>query len=220
MNGTNLYSAFPFVQSEALPGPGPSSDASGGGPFDGLAALSPAGAGSFGPGAPGNGSSPGVGYSWELYPYSLGETESAITRTGVPGTDASGWRGFANICPRKFVASRAAVAIRNTGGSWMRLGLFDVNGDLLSRTPRFPPVANSIIVATFETPVQLEGSAGYYLAYWSDDTTGNLQFSTLSGRSTSNRSPLMQRNDPNENAGNISAAFEFTSLRPWMAVFE
>ncbi len=163
---------------------------------------------------------PGVGYSWELYPYSLGETESAITRTGIPGTDASGWRGFANICPRKFIATRGAIAIRNTGGSWMRLGVFDVNGIRLAVTPRFPPVANSIIVATLETPVQLNGSEGYYLAYWSDDTTGNLQFSCLSGRSTSNRSPLMQRNDGNENAGNLSAAFAFTALRPWLSFFE
>lgn len=163
---------------------------------------------------------PGVGYSWELYPYSLGETESAITRSGTPGTDASGWRGFANICPRNFIATAAAIAIRNAGGTALRLGLFDVNGNRIGQTPRFPPVANTIIAAAFDAPVTLQGSRAYYLAYWSDDTTGNVQFSCLSGRSTSNRSPLMQRNDGNEGAGNLSAAFAFTPLRPWMAVFE
>lgn len=217
MNGSSYYTGFPFVQSESLAGPGPA--AAGGDAVEALPSLSPAGAGAFGPGAPGNGSTPSVGYSWELYPYSLGETESAIPRSGSDG-DASGWRGFANICPRKFIATRGAVAIRNVGGNWMRLGLFDTNGNRLAVTPRFPPVANSIVVATFETPVQLLGSTVYYLAYWTDDTTSNLQFSVLSGRSTSDRSPLMQRNDPNEGAGNIAHAFDFTPLRPWLAVFE
>lgn len=217
MNGASYYSGFPFVQSEALAGPGPA--ATGGEAVEALPSLSPAGAGAFGPGAPGNGSTPAVSYSWELYPYSLGETESSIPRT-VGGSDASGWRGFANICPRKFIATRASVAIRNIGGSWMRLGIFDANGNLLGKTARFPPVANSIVVASLETPVQLQGSTGYYLAYWTDDTTANLQFSVLSGRSTSDRSPLMQRNDQNENATNIAHAFDFTPLRPWLAVFE
>lgn len=163
---------------------------------------------------------PGVGYSWDLFTYSLSETEEAITRSGLPGTDASGWRGFANICPRNFIATRAGIAIRNTGGNWLRLGVFDASGNRLAVTPRFPPVANSIVVASFESPVALEGSNGYYLSYWCDDTTGNLQFSVLSGRSISNRDPLMQRNDPNENTLTLSASFAFTSLRPWLAVFE
>ena len=211
--------SFPFSASDQPLPAWPSSDGGGGGggTFDGVETASSQALGTW-PAI--NPATPGGGYSWELYPYSLGETESEITRDGTPGSDASGWRGFANICPRRFIATRGAIAIRNTGGSWMRLGLFDVNGNRLSVTPRFPPVSNSIVVATFETPVQLEGSTGYYLAYWSDDTTGNLQFSVLSGRSTSNRSPLMQRCDGNENAGNIAAAFPFTPLRPWLAVFE
>lgn len=210
---------FPFSASDQLIQSWPSSDGGGSthGTFDGAETASSQALQQW---PTDNPATPSVGYSWELYPYSLGESESAITRDGTPGSDASGWRGFANICPRKFIAGRAAIAIRNTGGNWLRLGLFDVNGDRLGVTPRFPPVANTIIVASFETPVQLEGSTGYYLAYWSDDTTGNVQFSCLSGRSTSNRSPLMQRNDGNEGAGNLSAAFAFTPLRPWMAVFE
>lgn len=217
VNGSSYFSAFPFVQSEALPGPGAA--ASGGETVEALPSLSPAGSGFSGPGAPGNGSSPSVGYSWELYPYSLGETEGVIPRSGSGG-DASGWRGFANICPRKFIATRAAIAIRNVGGNWMRLGLFDANGNRLAVTPRFPPVVNSIVFATLESPVQLLGSIGYYFAYWTDDTTSNLQFSLLSGRSTSDRSPLMQRNDGNEGATNLAHAFDFTPYRPWMAVFE
>lgn len=217
-NGSSYFSGFPFAQSEAMPGPGPAS--SGGEAAAALPSLSPPGSGVFGPGAPGDGPTPGVGYSWDLFSYSLSETEEAITRNGLPFTDASGWRGFANICPRDFIATRAGIAIRNIGGNWMRLGIFDDAGNRLGSTPRFPPVANSIVVAAFSTPVALKGSKGYYLAYWCDDTTGNLQFSVLSGRSTSNRSPLMQRNDPNEGATSISAAFAFTPLRPWLAVFE
>lgn len=217
VNGSSYFSAFPFVQSDALPGPGPAS--TGSEPVDVLPSLSQGGGGGYGPGPAGGGSTPAVGYSWELYPYSLGETEAAIPRSGSGG-DASGWRGFANICPRRFIATRAAIAIRNTGGDWMRLGIFDSSGNRLAVTPRFPPVANAIVVAAFSAPVQLEGSTGYYLAYWTDDTTSNLQFSVLSGRSTSDRSPLMQRNDPNEGATNIAHAFDFTPLRPWLAVFE
>ncbi len=165
-------------------------------------------------------STPGANYSEELYPYSLGETETAITRTGVPGTDASGWRGFAVIAGRDFIASSLAIAIRNTGGNFMRLGLFDAAGKLLRRTPRFAPVSNFIVAASLDSPVQIPGSTGYYMAYWTDDTTGNLQFSCLSGRSVSTRAPLMQRNDLNENTGNISSAFANTALRPWMMVRE
>jgi hypothetical protein len=113
-----------------------------------------------------------------------------------------------------------SVAIRNTGGLYMRLGIFDAAGNRLSLTERFPPVANTIITAQLVADVPLQGQRGYYLGYWTDDTTGNIQFSCLSGRSVSNRAPLMQRCDPNELAGNISAAFPFTSLRPWLAVFE
>lgn len=113
-----------------------------------------------------------------------------------------------------------SVAIRNTGGSWLRLGLFDASGNLLGRTARFAPVSNTILTVPFESSVQLYGGSSYYLAYWSDDTTGNIQFSLLSGRSTSNRTPLMQRNDPNENTATISASFTFTSYRPWLMIGE
>jgi hypothetical protein len=155
-----------------------------------------------------------------LYSYALGETESAITRNNTPGTNNSGWRAFALIATRNFIASKLAVAIRNTGGLHVRLGLFDANGHLLQKTPRFTPVANSVLIPVMDSPLPVLGGQIYYLGIWTDDTTGNLQFSCLSGRSVSTRTPLMQRSDPNENATTLSSAFPNTPLRPWLMVAE
>ena len=216
MSGGTYFSDYPFSHSDSLAGANPGAP-----PAETVSEELPALSGSTpAPSAPSTSNTPGANYSQELYSYSLGEVESAITRTGVPGTDASGWRGFAFVAGRNFKASSMAVAIRNTGGNWLRLGLFDASGNLLEKSARFAPVSNTIVSAPLLSAVQLVGATGYYMAYWSDDSTGNLQFSCLSGRSTSNRSPLMQRNDGNENTGNISSAFAFTDLRPWMMVME
>lgn len=240
---SGLYDRFPFTASPGTPGGGGAASFGGGGGDDHtvltsdldtvpgfLAAKMVQGQGivlqdiATGPGGRkilvSAASTPQASFGQELYSYSLGESESAITRTGIPGTDSSGWRAFAFIAQRDFLAASMAVAIRNTGGNWMRLGLFDAAGNRLQVSPRFAPVSNSIVGAILDAPVQLVGSDGYYMGYWSDDTTGNLQFSVLTGRSTSNRSPLMQRCDGNENAGNLSAAFAFTPLRPWLMVME
>ena len=64
MNGSNLFTAFPFVQSEALPAPGAaaSSDNGGGGTFKDLAALSGDSV-ALAPGAAGSALTPGAGYT-------------------------------------------------------------------------------------------------------------------------------------------------------------
>jgi len=221
-NGSSYYTGFPFAQSEAMAGPGPS-DASGGGggTFDSLAALSPAGAGAFGPGAPGNGSTPGAGYSEELFGFSLFDTfVGPIVKSSAP-SDASGWRAFAKVAGRNFIASQMAIAIHQWGGSAMRLGLFKGNGDLIQKTDRFVGANGIVAVHALLAPAQLMGSMPYYMGYWSDDLTANLQFRCVSGRSTSDVAPLMQRNDLNENALNLGASSAMmTQYRPWLMVME
>ena len=220
MNGSSYYTGFPFVQSDALAGPGPSSvDNGGGGTFKDLQALSSPGAG-LSPGASGSSLTPGAGYSEELFGYSLAEYEGAIVKQSNP-SDASGWRGFAMVAGRNFLASRMAVSVINVGGSWMRLGLWDASGNLLNRTARFAPVGNTVLAVDLLGKVKLYGSGAYYAGYWSDDVTANLTLRCVSGRSTSTRSPLMQRNDLNEGAGNLGGASDmFTPYRPWLMVME
>lgn len=210
--------SFPFAASDQPLVPYPTTAAENADPF----ATSSTQSSQSGTSWPSGGSSPtpGAGFAQELWNYASGEIESAITRNGTPGTDSSGWRAFAFVCIRHFTAAHMAVAIRNVGGTWMRLGLFAANGDRIAQTARFAPAANTILAVPLLAPVNLLGSGGYYMGYWTDDTTGNLQFECLTGRSTSNRSPLMQRNDPNEGAGNLGTAFALTSLRPWLMVTE
>lgn len=219
MNGASLYTLFPFVQSEALPAPGAAtSSGNGGDSFADLAALTSPGGSA--PGAPPATLTPGAGYSEELFGYTLSEYEGAIAKQSNP-SDASGWRAFAKVAGRNFKASRMAVSVLNVGGSWMRLGLWDASGNLLNRTARFAPVGNTVLSVPLLGAVQLYGSAPYYLGYWSDDTTANLTLRCVSGRSTSTRSPLMQRNDINEGAGNLGGSSDmFTQYRPWLMVME
>lgn len=220
-NGSSYYSGFPFSQSEAMAGPGPSDASGGGGTFDSLAALSPAGAGAFGPGSPGGQLTPGAGYSEELFGFSLFDTYvGPITKLSNP-LDASGWRAFAKVAGRNFLASRMAISIKNWGGTSIRLGLFDASGKLKARTAQFVGANGTVMVQPLEVSAQLMGSLPYYMGYWSNDTTGNLTFRCVSGRSISDESPLMQRNDLNENAVNLGAQNDMmTPLRPWLMVME
>lgn len=155
-------------------------------------------------------------YGQELYSYGIGETEGTIPRS-TGGTDASGTRGFAFIPSGSVVIRRMRVAIRNVGGSWLRLGIYDAAGNLVSKTARFSPLPNAIVTSPLLADAPLVGGQVYYMAYWSDDSTGNIQFSLLSGRSVSTRS-LMQRCDPNEMPANIASGFQNTDLRPWLMV--
>jgi len=103
----------------------------------------------------------------------------------------------------------------------MRLGLFKGNGDLIQKTPQFVGANGIVAVHSLLAPAQLMGSMPYYMGYWSDDVTANLQFRCVSGRSTSDTAPLMQRNDLNENAANLGAGNNMmTQYRPWLMVME
>lgn len=163
---------------------------------------------------------PGAGYSEELFGYTLAEYEGSIVKQSNP-SDASGWRAFAKVAGRNFKASRMAVSILNWGGTAMRLGLFKANGDILTRTARFVGANDTVFVPDLLDAVQIYGSDPFYMGYWSNDTTANLTLRCVSGRSTSQRSPLMQRNDLNEDAGNLGGDFDmFTPYRPWLMVME
>lgn len=103
----------------------------------------------------------------------------------------------------------------------MRLGLFKANGDIITRTARFIGANDTVFVLDLLDAVQIYGSAPFYMGYWSNDATANLTLRCVSGRSTSQRSPLMQRNDLNEDAGNLGGDFDmFTPYRPWLMVME
>lgn len=157
-------------------------------------------------------------YGQELWPYSTYETEDDILRTGgVGGGDNSGTRGFAFVAMSTVTISKLRIKISQTGGTLMRLGIYDAGGIRIARTAQFAPV-NGIATVNLESSVVLTGGVMYYMAYWCNDTTGNLKFPLLSGRSTSTSSPLAQRSDINEMPGSIASALTNTSYRPWLMV--
>ncbi len=157
-------------------------------------------------------------YGQELWSYSTYETEDDILRTGgVGGGDNSGTRGFAFVSMSTVTISKMRIKISQTGGTLMRLGIYDANGNRIARTAQFAPVIG-IVTVNLETPVVLTGGVMYYMAYWCNDTTGNLKFPLLSGRSTSTSSPLAQRSDLNEMPSNIASALTNTVYRPWLMV--
>lgn len=210
--------SFPFSASDQPLPAWPSSDGGGGGTFDGAETTSSQTLCSW-PST--NPLSPGAGYSEELFGFSLFDTYvGPITKLSNP-LDASGWRAFAKVAGRNFLASQMAISIKNWGGTAMRLGLFKGNGDLLAETARFVGSDGTVMVQPLQVAAQLMGSNPYYMGYWSDDTTGNLTFRCVSGRSISDESPLMQRNDLNENAANLGAQNDMmTPFRPWLMVME
>lgn len=210
---------FPFSASDQPLSSWPSSDGgnSGGGTFDNSETSSSQALSAW----PSVSSlTPNAGYSEQLYGYSLSEYEGPIVKNSNP-SDASGWRAFASVAGRNFLAKRCAVSILDWGGTAMRLGLWDAGGYLLSMTPRFVGANDLVVVASLSSAVQFMGSMPYYIGYWSDDNTANLKLRCVSGRSVSPRSPLMQRNDLNENPTNLGGGNDmFTQFRPWLMVME
>lgn len=211
--------SFPFSASDqALPQWIAPSEGNGGGTFDGSSVQSSASLSQW-PSA--NPLTPGAGYYEELFGFSLFDTfVGPIVKAGAP-SDASGWRAFAKVAGRNFRAAKMAISIQEWGGTAMRLGLFDGIGNLIQRTERFVGADGVVAVHPLIAPAQLMGSMPYYMGYWSDDMTANLQFRCVSGRSTSDTAPLMQRNDLNENAANLGAENSMmTQYRPWLMVME
>lgn len=157
-------------------------------------------------------------FGQELFPFTSTEVTSAITRTGSPASDASGTRAFAFVPLGTVTVAKMRVAIGNTGGSNMRLGIYDASGNRVAQTNRFAPVSGSILTVSLTASVVLAGGQMYYMAIWSDDTSGNLQTRNIDGRSTDTAAPLLQRCDPNEMPATIASGFAFTSLRPWLMI--
>jgi len=212
--------SFPFSASDQPLPAWPSSDGGGGGggTFDGVETVSSS---SFGSWPSSSSLTPGAGYSEELFGFSLFDTFVGPIVKSDSLFDASGWRAFAKVAGRNFIASQMAISIHQWGGTAMRLGLFKGNGDLIQKTDRFVGANGIIAVHALLAPAQLMGSMPYYMGYWSDDSTANLQFRCVSGRSTSDTAPLMQRNDLNENAANLGAGIDMmTQYRPWLMVME
>jgi hypothetical protein len=157
-------------------------------------------------------------YGQELWNYSTYETEDDILRTGGVGSgDNSGTRGFAFVAMSTVTISKLRIKISQTGGTLMRMGIYDANGNRLGQTAQFAPV-NGIVTVNLTASVTLSGGVMHYMAYWCNDTTGNLKFPLLSGRSISTSSPLAQRSDLNEMPASIASALTNTVYRPWLMV--
>jgi hypothetical protein len=155
----------------------------------------------------------------QLFAYSLTESTNAISRTGTSTGDNSGTRGFAFVSDSSRPMSKMRIAIQQTGGTLCRLGVYDASGILLGKTNQFAPSVG-ILTVPLIAPVALVGGNIYYLAYWTNDTTANLTFFCLSGRSVATTSPLMQRHDPNEMPNSIASALSNTQFRPWLMCSE
>jgi hypothetical protein len=157
-------------------------------------------------------------YGQELFSYTVSETEGAIGQNGViNNTPSNGTRGFAFVPSGTVLISKMRIQITQTTSSNMRLGLYNASGSRVAQTDRFNPVAG-INTVSLSASVTLTGGALYYMAYWTDDTTANVRFKLLSGRSTGTTQPLDQRHDPNEMPATISSGITNTQYRPWMMI--
>lgn len=158
-------------------------------------------------------------FGQQIYEYATANGSSPIWQTGSAGS-AVGTRGWAFIPNATATYSRMRIAVRQLGGSNLRLGIYNSAGNRLAQTARFSPVSNSIITASLLAPVTLLGGAVYYMAYWSDDSTANITYPVITGRDSSTTSPLLQVSDPNEMPIVIGSGLATTSMRNWLMVSE
>ena len=161
-------------------------------------------------------------FGQQLFDYANESVEGTINQNGTSGAGSnnSGTRGFAFIPNIGVTLSAMSIAVRNVGGSQMRLGLYNASKQLIASTPIFAPVSNSFISVPLSAPIAVTGGLLYYMAYWTNDTTANLTFPLLSGRSTSNGDPVGQVSDPNQFPASIGNALTFTQYRNWMRTSE
>lgn len=157
----------------------------------------------------------------QLFWYSLAEGDPhTISTAGTDTGDCHGNRAFAFVASSSRLMTKGRIMITQTGGSWFRMGIYNENGVLLGKSNRVA-VASGMQWAPFTTPVQLVGGSIYYMAYWCDDTTGNLKFPCVAGRSTYGFNPLPQLYDTNnEMPNNLGTSGTATQYRPWMMVSE
>lgn len=155
----------------------------------------------------------------QMYKFALNESESAISQAGTGSGNNSGTRGFGFIPDRTLRITKMRIWISQVGGSNVRLGVYDASGNLVAVTARFSPSVG-IVTANLVAPATLTGGTLYYMALWTDDTTSNLRYLVVTGRSTTTTSPLIQRHDPNEMPASIASGLSNTAMRPWMMVSE
>lgn len=157
----------------------------------------------------------------QLFDYSLSEGDPhTIAQDGSASGNCSGNRGFAFVAASSRTMTKGRMMITQPGGSWMRMGIYNSNGVLLAKSNRVA-VASGMIWFPFTSPVTLVGGNVYYLAYWCDDTTGNLKFPCVAGRATYNFNPLPQLYDiNNEMPNNLGTSGTATQYRPWALISE
>lgn len=164
----------------------------------------------------------------ELFNYSLYESKNAIAQDGTSAGNNYGNRGFAMIAlsSRRFRTARMMVS--QTGGQYMRMAVYADDFTLIAKSPRVLVYGG---IMSFDLNLNssdqavdgafLIGGNRYYLAYWTDDTTGNLKFACLGGRNTESDSPQAQLFDTNNEMPVIlGTSGTRTGYRPWMAIYE
>lgn len=164
----------------------------------------------------------------QLFDYSIHETTNTIAQDGSASGNSSGNRGFAFICNASRKYKKGRIFISQTGGNYLRMGIYDDSWNLLGKSARIS-MASGIIVCPFTLDknnnaidgINLVGGNSYYLAYWVDDTAGNVRFGCLSGRNISSAAPLSQIYDVNdEMPSSLGTSGSPTAYRPWMMISE
>lgn len=168
-------------------------------------------AGATGPqGPPGPSGAFGTGiYGQELFPYAIYSSSVAL---------GAGTKAFAFVPLGTYTAIGMQCAIRQTGGSWIRYGIYNDSHNLIASTPRIAVAGNQILSANFSTPVEISRNELHYMAIWSDDNTGNLMVPALTGCSADSTAPIAQLSDPNEMPGGIGSN-TLVTFRPWLSIF-
>lgn len=156
-------------------------------------------------------------FGQQSYDYTTANGASPIWQSGSSGS-AVGTRGWAFIPNATATYTKMRIAVRQSGGSNLRLGIYDAAGNRLAQTARFSPVSNSILTANLTASVTLNGGTVYYMAYWSDDSTANIQYPVITGSDTTTTAPLLQVSDPNEMPSSIGSGLSTTQYRNWLMI--
>lgn len=133
-------------------------------------------------------------------------------------------RGYAFVPNSKMLAGSMGMIFRQvTGASNFRFYLFKLVGsapEVIAMTARFTPVLN-LQVVPFITPVEIDPLTMYYMGYYCDDATGNIQFLMDFFDTDITTSPILTCADANEQGiGGVIGIGTPTQFRPWMTLNE
>lgn len=156
----------------------------------------------------------------ELWPFASAEGDPhTIAQDGSASGNCSGNRGFAFVATSSRTITKMKMFFTQSAGNY-RMGLYDSGGNLLAKTANIPVTVGTVWVNLL-TPVTLVGGNVYYMAYYLSDTTGNVMFYCVAGRSTYNAGQLLQIYDiNNEMPTNLGTSGSTTQYRPWIMVSE